>query len=273
MDKQLERLKKKKVFIIRGDNFDFFVSDYFYSEEGKKISKSINDKGKRLDSIEFSYRLINHWEKHGLLSSNRPSGKGWRKYSLIDLVWTHIILELRKFGFPLEKIYRVKGDLEWANETYDYSVFPYLEVYTILAFGFMHPVFVLVFENGETEIATFSQYKQSIELFPLQNHIRINLNNILMKIMPDKNLKPQFNQSLELSAEELELIFMIRMKNYDSIRIKTIEGKIERFEATETVENDTRIIDILKKGDYQDIEIKQQDGKIVNIRRTIKKKV
>ena len=79
--------------------------------------------------------------------------------------------------------------------------------------------------------------------------------------------------SLELTTEELELLYMMRMEEYESIRVKMFDGKIERFEATELIKNETRIIDILKKGRYQSIEIKQDQGRIVQIKRTIRKKV
>jgi len=55
--------------------------------------------------------------------------------------------------------------------------------------------------------------------------------------------------------------------------VKRKEGKIEYLEATETLSADTRLTEIIKEQDYQNIEIKTANGKTVCIKRTIKRKV
>ena len=45
------------------------------------------------------------------------------------------------------------------------------------------------------------------------------------------------------------------------------------IEGVERIEDRTKIVDILKQHDYQNIEIKQSDGRIVLINRTVKTKV
>ena len=91
--------------------------------------------------------------------------------------------------------------------------------------------------------------------------------------MPNKDLTPKSESTITLDSEEMELLFMIRMGNYENIIIKTTDGKIERLEASETLNSEKRIIEILNKGKYKKIEIQQFDGKVTHIRRTIKKKL
>ncbi|MEQ3664188.1 hypothetical protein [Olleya sp.] len=57
------------------------------------------------------------------------------------------------------------------------------------------------------------------------------------------------------------------------MRIVKRDGRIDMIEGVERIEDRTKIVDILKQHDYQNIEIKQSDGRIVLINRTVKTKV
>ena len=251
-------LTKKRLFNLREEVCE--ESPHF--EPGQAIFRKMNEKRARLDNKQISYRTINHWEKSGLISNTRPSGKGWRKYSIIDLVWIQVIVELRDFGFPINKIMKVKENL-------DHNDFVF---YTVIASVFRMPVFLLVFHNCDIEPAVGAEYKLTQEYFKLSTHIIINLNDILQRIFPHKDMSPKFEKTLEVSPEELDLLFMIRMENYESITIKTTAGKIEQLEASKSEKTDSRVVDLIQSGDYQDIEIKQRDQKIVYIKRIIKKR-
>lgn len=84
----------------------------------------------------------------------------------------------------------------------------------------------------------------------------------------------QINATDKLSIEELEVISVLRMtKQADSITIKKVNGKIDRFEITEKVETNKRIVEILNDGEFQDVSIQQKNGRVTRIVRTLKKKV
>jgi len=76
-----------------------------------------------------------------------------------------------------------------------------------------------------------------------------------------------------LNENELTALQMIRDAKYHSITIVKREGKIEMVEGTERISEKTRIIDILKDHNYQNIEVKQANGKIVCLNRTVKTKL
>jgi DNA-binding transcriptional MerR regulator len=54
------------------------------------------------------YRTINHWSKKGLISQHQDGSGKWHKFTFIDLVELLIYEELRKIGFPLAKLLKVK---------------------------------------------------------------------------------------------------------------------------------------------------------------------
>ncbi len=78
---------------------------------------------------------------------------------------------------------------------------------------------------------------------------------------------------MQLSDEEMELLFLVRTGNYEELTIKQHNGQIKLIEVTRTENPDQRITDILGKGKWQDISLKQRDGRIVLIKRTVQKKM
>ncbi len=192
---------------------------------------------------------------------------------MIDRFWIEIIIELRSFGYPLELIKRVKQRFEHQSETESDSCMPLLEGYFVLAYFYKTPCYLLVFPNGEAIPTTPDAYNFADETGTIGNHIKINLNRMLQKMFPEKDLAPVYKGALELSPEEMELMLFIRTGDYEAITVKRKNGKIDLIEATETLSADARVTEILKEQDYQNIEIKSANGKVVCLKRTIKKKV
>ena len=273
MKKKEDQFLSKNQRLGKGEEFYLAWICYINSESGKLFSKQINEKKERLSGLsELTYRVINHWENKGLLTFSRSTEKGWRKYSIVDIIWIQIISELRNFGFPLEKILKVKQNLEMLELKNISNQFPFLEFLIALAIVRKTPAFLLVFSNGEVEPVTYGEYKGLIDLFGIDNHIIISINDILRNLYPEEDMTPKFEKSLELSEEEFDLLFTIRMENYEYIKIKLADNKIVTLEATENIDTEKRIGEILKENKFQDITIKKKNGKIVNINRTVKKR-
>jgi hypothetical protein len=98
--------------MFRGVDFELGFADFNYSESRLGLSKVLNYKKYKLSKREFSYRIINHWESNNIIDSQRPGDKGWRKYSIMDLVWLNVIKELQFFRVsPCSKLASVKDYL------------------------------------------------------------------------------------------------------------------------------------------------------------------
>lgn len=265
---KVEKFKNRRNFVYRPDSALLWHDSYYSTENGKKCSQLLNEKKFRMNSNEITYRVLNHWEKNDLLTTDRPSGKGWRKYSMFDLIWTKIINRLRKMGYPIEKIKLVKEDLEIDSD----NKHTFFELYIAGAFLQKKPVYLLVFENGEADVVTHSEYVMTLPLQTVDDHIVININKILAETFPRTDFRPEFEPHLSLLPEEMELMAMIRLGNYESIEVKLNDGRIERFDSTENILTDKKLSNILKEHKYQKIEIIQQNGKVQCIKRTVKKK-
>jgi DNA-binding transcriptional MerR regulator len=262
--------ENRKHWVIRGDAFDFRFGDYFGTQDGKNISARLNEKIGTLQEGAASYRVISHWENEGLINDDRPTGTGWRKYSLMDRVWIGIIAELRKFGFPIEKIKKVKDDLSMKGYKFNCE-FPILEIYVALALQ-KQRAFLLVFENGEAQPVTPNELAFNNDLGTISNYLSIGLNQILQSALPEKDLQPEFSRTFTLAEEELDLIQLLRSTNCKEIKVTRRDGHIERIDAKEDRDVKERIVDLLKVHDYQDIQITTANGKIVSLSRTIKQR-
>ena len=62
----------------------------------------------KLSDTTISSRLYNHWVKIGIVNDNRINERGWRYFTITDIVWIEIVLELRSFGLESNKIKKVK---------------------------------------------------------------------------------------------------------------------------------------------------------------------
>jgi len=254
--------------ICKGDGFAIALAEYEGSEIAKKF---LNEKRYFLKATNTSYRIINHYTKIGLVNDNRKKQTKWRKLSVIDLIWIQIISQLRKFGLSLDKIKATKQSLFYSLAK-PRTKTPQLELYISYCL-LRQPCLLVVFKDGFCELALLEEYKQTIDLFsPLDSHIIINLNSIIQNIFSKKDLSPIYNISVELNNQELNLLLLIRNGNYQNIKIKFKDKKINLLELTKDKKIEKRIIDILKESKYQNIQITTANGKIIKLKQTIKKK-
>lgn len=57
-----------------------------------------------LKDIGISTRVMNHWDAKGLIPASLRNKGGTYTFNFIELIWMHIVKELREYGYPLENI-------------------------------------------------------------------------------------------------------------------------------------------------------------------------
>jgi DNA-binding transcriptional MerR regulator len=251
--------------ILRGDSYEEAWTAYCTDAQWAVISKEmLNSRQYRIRHEEVTYRTINHWAELGIIPEMREEeGKGWRKFSIVDLTWIHVVNELRHFGVALDAIRRMRSTLFEEKDGY-----PVFEIY--IARGMKDPAYIVVFDDAQAELATKSELEHTAGWL-LDDHIRISLNTAFEKAMGmyGNERYGNFSELLGLDAEELRAITLMRQGGYESIIIKFENGKIAHFELEEEVNPERAIIDLLKEHKYQSIELKKQQGKVVSIKRKV----
>ena len=85
------------------DALDFFGDNDTSSIDYYLLMKKLaTEKFTLKDIPELSSRVFNHWKKNGLMPLEREKGRA--QFSFIEFFWLRIVLILRDYGLPLEKI-------------------------------------------------------------------------------------------------------------------------------------------------------------------------
>lgn len=262
--------KNDAIALYRNEAFDIGFYEYFKNAKDNKISQVLNSKERNVKFSTITYRQLNSWDKEGLLPKGRE-GREWRRFSIMDAIWVKLINELRGFGLSWEQLKNTKQSLEFGSVKCKVAM-PLLEFYTAFAIGSKMPVLLLVFKDGVTVPANFSQYKIANEYLGIENHLQINLNEILQNFFPNVDLKPAYKSELPVSVNELELLAYLRIGEFESITVKFNNGEMEKFEGVKRLKAKKRIEEIMREHQYQNIHIQEEDGQITAIFQTIKKR-
>jgi len=256
--------------INKSEEFYKKCNHYLTSDDTKDFRDFFNKKQCRISDTVISYRLINHWEKEGLVKSSRgENNKGWRYYSLMDLVWLSIVIRLRNFGYSIENIRKSKPTIAAGINECEYGE---LEFYTATAYVNNVPVYALFFSNFQGEVANLYEILDSSEKRGVLDHISINVNAILQRLFPNKNLKPVYTNFKELTEQDDEILETIRDEKVEEIKLSIKNGTPLKMDFTVNEPVDSNIGQLKNKNTYQKIEVTQHKSKTTSVKRTISKK-
>lgn len=257
------------------------VYDWEGSDEAgaiQTLKQILTEKRYTASEANLSYRTINHWSEVGLLDDDRDArGQGWRRFSIADLVWVYVIAELRSYGFPLEKMAATKEFLFFRHPKKKYYEQEF-EYYVMAAMG-GNPVSLVVFDSGACEFVTSAELAQNKILLESQtvSYLLISVNRIVKKIphpiLRTIETRHDYFSTASLSKAEKGIFWAIRKGNFDSITVRLKNGKVDMLEAEESLDARERVVDLLKSGDFQDISLKQQNGRVVSVKRNLKQKI
>lgn len=253
-----------------GDGFDLAFAQYTQGKSGKLYSSYLNEKRHTIKDTEMTYRLINHWSSVGIFEDDRTDQSKWRKLSLLDIFWIHSVVGLREFGFPLEKVRTVRESL--FPRTSKGVIIPFFEFAVAQVIAHKTEQCLIVFENGSATALSGEMLDVNHRFSDIENYICINLNRIVSKVLKGKDFSPAFLNVQTLNDDETEMLLQMRSGKYESVSVKMKDGKVELIEATETMEAQKRLVEILQEEDFQDIELMRRDGQTVSIKRKIQKK-
>ena len=254
--------------LISSDEYLINWSRYFTAPEHVNRISFFNEKTHRINEKNLSSRVINHWEGLGLIKAERTENAGWRKFSIMDIIWIQLMRTLRQFGLPLESIKLIRDKL--TEKKINGSEYPDLEFTIVQALVTRAQVFLLYFPVGEVILSGQEDYEQSLTLGTLApTHLRVSLNPIVAMLFPKHSTLSVEKSKITLTAVEMELLLLIRTGEFQSIRIKQEKGEIELIEATQKIPADMRVEEVLRSGKYQEITLVQKGGKVTHLKRTV----
>jgi DNA-binding transcriptional MerR regulator len=267
------KFKTRSNKINYGDSFWIAFSQYCFPSEDKQgnkikhVTNILTEKKFTIKNTDTSYRAINHWSSLGLLDDNRlGENKGWRKFSVVDLVWLKALAEFRKFGMGLDKIKVGYESLKEFDRLLEFGVFTAI---------MRNAMYLVIFSDGYIELANRETLSagESLGLLQDSSYLVISINNCLKNIFPNNDLRPHLN-NFQLSEKEISILSALRTGGYDEINIHKKNGDVDRIDTKTTHMGEIgKLSDILNTVTNGDFVIKKKDGKISFVEKINKEKV
>lgn len=289
--KLFEKLEEK---IFLKTEMDVVYTDITNWERvGLLFASEGEDKGnwKKISYIEYVWiKIVEQLKEFGC---ENEAIIGIKKFMLFDVKMKDVIkksnenLDLIKDAGMLDDFLKLKSEItDEYNEMSLTTILGLIVANTIIkgeqmSFFFKkdNPEYFIFFSN---ELLIGYEKNDSLDLiqdFFNYPFFSIPLSAIISRFInnEDKSLSFENQLAMIITDQEHKLLKVIRKKFNDikSLKIKFKEGNIELIEITsiKKVALENKLIDYIKKGDYQKIIIDTVDGKIVNFENTQKIKM
>ena len=257
---------------------DGILVEYLAANEKLGIEKYLDAKQFKVADTVLSYRQINELDKDNLIQDERDGEKGWRKFSIFELIYLSIVSELKAYGVKHDKLTQLRDCFfkpvddeqpfvseDIARQAIGCAV---IGAEIILSFSrdgtvaFYDPANYALFQNATSYI--------HINLNKVINQIRDGVGLEVFPIHTSLSSEYLKSRTLDVSKKEESILKAIRNKDYQAIRIKKSNGEAaiiyaDRSDGVSDM-TDADVLKIMKERDFQDVNVKRRNGKWVNLR-------
>ena len=275
-NEQEEYSKSRNNIFIASDWFDLnFFGDFIRSKSENK--KFLSEQIHKIGEDKLSSRVLHHWCEVGILEDDRPDKKGWKKFSISELIWIQIIIKLRGFGLDLARIKKVKEEIDLYNSMDNISKCPLLDFHILLAMNTPTPVKLIVFESGEATVIRQIEIDTANQLGMItEDYISIDMNKLVEKIFQKKKFRTDYLGYADIPKSPIvkEIEKTLSEDDIECVTVK-VRGKNYRIdkEYLKKSESDAKaIIGMLKHSEKKEVTHNGKSTYHVKIKKKIKKK-
>lgn len=225
----------------------------------KKVSAFMNRPIFTAGQMPVSYRVLNHWDKAGLLPEGLISEGSWRKMTFVERVWVGVVAHMREFGVPLETIAKAKKHiLRFDKKCKGYVMFEY---YISRAVSTTDDPYVFMLADGTADVGNLEEVEPNKLADGSMSMLVISLKSVLKSLGEEAyTSKPLIG----LSEEEAKIVEALRVSGDDELLVKMRDGNVVETQTSKIKHGKQKLSDVmseLKKGNaYADVTIKLQDG-------------
>ena len=242
---------------------DWFDVNFLGSFAGSQLNvkEQLNDQQHKIDDERLSSRLLNHWHKTGIIEDNRPNGKGWKKFSISELVWVQIVFKLRKFGLDFNKIKLAKQYIDTYNKLDENSNCLLLDFYIVIAIHSSIPIKLIVFESGQADIVRQVDIDIANQMGMItEDFIMIDLNKMLNILFTKKDIRTDYFQMDGKSPLIKHIESSIAKDNVQSVTVR-VKDKDYIIDEKYLVKNKDKANAIMNVLDFGELVEKKYAGK------------
>ncbi|OED46936.1 hypothetical protein AB832_00745 [Flavobacteriaceae bacterium (ex Bugula neritina AB1)] len=239
-------------------------------------SEAINEPIFESKAIVGVNRMTLHtWRLKGILDDKRDvnSTNRYNYYSAIDVILIGLLNEMKSLRFSHAEMKACKEAILAPILTSDGKEYPALEYYSFLVLLHNQPIYIVVsYKNNIDAVWMLDEkdYFSKLRTGEIENHTTFCLHKAIKSNLDPVYNIPEFCKLAGLTDDELKVIEIIRMKEYKTIRVLKKNGKMDCVEGTERIEDAERIEKMLRDGDYQNIEVKQNNDKVTVAHRLVR---
>lgn len=264
--------------ISEGDTLSYLKADEKYG-----LSTYINRKLFRVADTSLSYRQISYLDKDGLLGQDsREHGKGWRLFSLKEVIYLLLVVELKKYGYSQEKLQPICHSLLLADKNAQ-GLGPNKHAFDEVIGLCLMGAEINIVANPDQPLTFFDPPNYAIFGHSGRSRVLITLNNIVnegLKMLDKKPIDAHFSvaaryldgilsdHSSKLTDKEQKVVEALRNQNYVSVEVRKKDGALDvmKVKALEKyLANQADVINVIKSKDYADIRLVKRDGKVVHL--------
>lgn len=219
----------------------------------------------------ITYRKLNVWDAKGLITSSREKSKGWRKFSLIDIIKIQIVSDLRQFGCGAKTIKAMlynllKKSMFNANKDGSKRTISGLE-YSVFASMLGEKTLLLVDNQSNSTLLPEDEAVKTyfltnnapspILILPFYSYVEKIVNTVKAKVIIDTATTAK-NLIHELTKKEKKILDIIRNKSYEEISLVKSNNEEIKIRAKHKISgkfSDNDIIDLINKKSYQSVTV------------------
>lgn len=218
----------------------------------------------------LTYRKINDWDSKNLVSGSRnKNSAGWRRFSVVDIITLKIITDLRNFGLNTDNIRAILADIN----SYPTSRGAKLILFEYFIFDCLNGNKILLLIDSQNKVSFLS------ESDAIWAHFSLDSGSAPLIVLPfysyvdslnTKNSSVLTGELFHLTQQEEKILDIIRNGDYDRVTITKPSGEIIKIKATTRRQgnfSDKDVIKAINIKDYQCVTVSRVGGKKVEIKR------
>ncbi len=229
------------------DDISQIILESLYEADSSDVNAFTDIKIFRAADTGLTYRQIQELEKVGLQKSERSSDKKWRRYALNEITCFLIIAKLKDYGFTFSQLKSVvtflyETDIELVRGDKK-SKMLLIEVISRFSLSNLPLYFICTDTDivGIFDLPSYDVFTQKLDSNVRESYLLISPTNILHDTL--KNLDKRFeskdrsyiyNLANEFSETEKKIVQIIRSGTYESIEVVMKNGKVKYLSLQQT---------------------------------------
>lgn len=248
-------IQKKAIDEILGN-----TSENLYNFANSEVLDYCLHEKKSGIKVNVTPKLLNDWiKKEVVYISENDKGK-IKRFDIIESIWLHLIIDLRKFGVSLEKIKYIREQLDF--KVNKFTFFKYNILSTVLG----EENYMLVFETGEISFISIETYHKLTKRGRFPIHLTIRFTEYVSKVFEKNSFDVDFSYLRNTdNLDKIKMLFFLKTNFFKEIRITVTKGDTRLITSSDELESNNNLREVLINWNFSTATVIIDDDTEVDI--------